>query len=96
MFEIFKLLWDLVVLREEARKGRLNWKVWVVGFGFAIAIYGIGLPATLLYVAHPEDKPLFIGAIVVIAVLFAGVMSWGIRMHMQSKLTGDSEKPAAQ
>lgn len=30
MFEILKLLWDVVVLRDAARKGQLNWRIWPV------------------------------------------------------------------
>jgi O-antigen/teichoic acid export membrane protein len=91
---ILKLIWDGVVLRDAARKGQLNWKVWTVGFGFAIAVYAIGLSAALLYVAHPEYKPLFIAAMVVIALLFASVLWWDIRIYLQKKRAPIPDEPA--
>jgi hypothetical protein len=81
MFEIFKLIWDVVVLRDAARKGRLNWRTWVYGFGFVLLLYGTGLPAGLLYQQHPQYKPLFIAAIVFDALLFVSFMYWGLRSY---------------
>ncbi len=36
MFELFKLIWDVVVLRDVSRKGRYNWRIWPIGFGFVM------------------------------------------------------------
>jgi O-antigen/teichoic acid export membrane protein len=94
MLEIFKLIWDGIALRDAARKGQLTWKVWAIGFGFAIAVYAIGLSAALLYVAHPEYKPLFIAAMVVIALMFASVLWWDIRIYLQKKRSPTSGESA--
>ncbi|MGC1871422.1 MAG: hypothetical protein WA700_10735 [Acidobacteriaceae bacterium] len=79
MFELCKLIWDFVVLRDVAKKGQLNWRVWVYGFGFVLVEYGIALPAVLLYEKHPQYKPLFIGAIILVLINFVGAMCWAIR-----------------
>jgi Na+/melibiose symporter-like transporter len=79
MFELFKLAWDFVVMRDQASKGQLNWRVWVYGFGFALVQYCIGLPAVLLYEKHPQYKPVFIFAMVLIVVNFIAFMWWAIR-----------------
>lgn len=76
MFELFKIIWDIVVLREEARKGRLNWRVWVYGFGFVLLLYGIGLPPAMLYDKNPQYKPLFVAAVVLDGALFVTFMCW--------------------
>ncbi|HEX4022108.1 MAG TPA: hypothetical protein VHX63_13260 [Acidobacteriaceae bacterium] len=80
MFELFKLLWDVVVLRDAARKGQLmNWRAWVYGFGFALIEYGIALPAVMLYEKHPQYKPVFIAAMVLVVVNFICMMWWAWR-----------------
>jgi cytochrome c biogenesis protein CcdA len=95
VFEIVKLIWDVVVLRDAARKGQLNWKVWVIGFGFAIVVYAIGLPAALLYDAHPEYEALFVTAVVVIALMFGGLMWWGVHTHLQRKQAASPDEQSA-
>jgi predicted membrane channel-forming protein YqfA (hemolysin III family) len=79
MFELFKLAWDFVVLRDQAKKGRLNWRVWIYGFGFVIVQYCIGLPAVLLYEKHPQYKPVFIFAMALIVINFIAFMWWAVR-----------------
>ncbi len=83
MFEIFKLIWDLVVLRDAARKGQLTLRVWVLAVGFVLFIYLVGLPAALLYESHPEYKPLFIAAMVLVGASFIVVMWLGLRWRAQ-------------
>jgi hypothetical protein len=61
-FELCKLIWDIVVLHDAARKGQLNWRVWVYGFGFVLVEDCIALPAVALYEKHPQYKPAFIAA----------------------------------
>jgi hypothetical protein len=39
MIELFKIVWDLVVLRDAARGGQLNWRIWPVTFGFVLVEY---------------------------------------------------------
>lgn len=86
MFELFKLLWDVVVLRDAARKGNVNWRTWVYGFGFVLVEYGIALPALLLYQKHPQHKPVFIAAMVLALVNFVGFMWWAIRWQSRQSL----------
>lgn len=79
MFELCKLIWDLIVMRDASKKGQMNWRVWVYGFGFALVEYSIALPAALLYEKHPQYKPLFIAAIALVLINFVGMMWWAIR-----------------
>lgn len=79
MFEILKLIWDLVVLRDAARKGQLNWRIWPIAFGFVLLLYGTGIPAVLLYEKDPQYKPLLIAAVIFEGILFVCFMWWGWR-----------------
>ncbi len=90
MFEFFKLCWDFFVLRDAARKGRLNWRVVFIAVGFVLFLYGTGLPITLLYVAHPKYKPLFVATLVVDGMVFVWFMIWGVRRYFRRTA---NEKP---
>jgi hypothetical protein len=80
MFELFKLLWDVVVLRDASRKvKKLNWRLWVYAFSFVLIQYCIALPAVMLYEKHPQYKPLFITAIVLVLSNFVVCMWWCFR-----------------
>jgi heme/copper-type cytochrome/quinol oxidase subunit 4 len=79
MFEIFKLIWDAVVLRDQARKGQLKVRTFVIGFGFVVLLYAIALPAVVLYSNHPQYKLVFIAAVVLDGLLFVAFMVWAIR-----------------
>jgi len=82
MFELFKLAWDLIVLRDAARKGQLNWRIWVIAVVFVLFLYGTGLPVTMLYESHPQYKPLFIATLVLDGAVFVWFMIWGIRRYL--------------
>jgi hypothetical protein len=56
MFELFKIVWDLVVLRDAARKGQLHWRIWPIAFGFVLLEYCIALPAVVLYENHNTNR----------------------------------------
>ena len=86
MFELFKLAWDVVVLRDAAKKGQLNWRVWVYGFGFVLIEYCIALPAVVLYEKHPQYKPVFIAAMVLVVLNFIGFMGWAIRWRSRQSV----------
>lgn len=90
MFELCKLLWDFVVLRDAAKKGQLNWRVWVYGFGFVLVEYGIALPAVFLYEKHPQYKPVFIAAMVLVVINALCFMVWAIRWRSRQSA---SQKP---
>lgn len=87
MFELFKIVWDIVVLRDVARKGQYGWRIWPVAFGFVIFEYAIGLSAVLLYEKHPEYKLVFLVAMAFIAISFIGFMWWAWRW--QSRLAAE-------
>jgi cytochrome c biogenesis protein CcdA len=84
MFEFFKIIWDMIVLRDSASKGQLKVRQLLFGFGFAILLYAIGVPAAVLYSKHPQYKPLFIAAIVLDGLLFIAFMVYGIRGYFRS------------
>ena len=84
MFELFKLLVDGAVLRDGARKGLFTWRVFPVGFGFAIFLYAVGLPAAVLYQNHPQYKMVFYAAMAVDGVAFILFMIFGLRWYIRS------------
>jgi hypothetical protein len=86
MYELFKLLWDVVVLRDAARKGQLNWRIWVYGFGFVLIEYGIALPAVMLYEKHPQYKPVFIAAMVLVGINALCMMWWAWRWRSRQSV----------
>lgn len=83
MFELVKLLWDVFVLRDAARKGQLNWRVWVVAIAFVLFLYGTGLPVAILYEKHPQYKPLFIATLVVDGLVFVWFAIWGVCRYLR-------------
>ena len=91
MFELFKLLWDFVVLRDAARRGQLNWRIWVIAIGFVLFLYGTGLPVILLYEKNPQYKPLFIATLVMDGLVFAWFMIWGVRRYLRQLGKPDGE-----
>lgn len=83
MWEILKVIWDIFVLRDAARKGKLNWRKTGFVVCFVVLEYVIAMPPLLLYIKHPQYKPLFIAAMVlavVILVVFAG-LAWRLRFR---------------
>jgi hypothetical protein len=83
MFELFKIVWDVVVLRDAARKGQLTWRIWPIAFGFVFLEYCIGLSAVTLYDKHSQYKPVFIAAMVLVAANFIVFMWWA--WHWQKR-----------
>ena len=81
MFELFKIAWDVVVLRDAASKGQLTGRVVLFGVAFAVLEYAIGLPAALLYFKHPEYKPLFIAAMLLVVVNLILFLIFGFRWY---------------
>ena len=90
MFEIFRILWDVVVLRDAARKGQLSRRVWFIAAGFVLFLYGTGLPMTLLYEKHPQYKLLFVATLVMDGTVFAWFMIWGVRRYLRQLAAGKS------
>lgn len=79
MFELVKIVWDLIVIRDATRKGQLNWRIWVIGIGFVLFLYGTGLPASMLYDQYPQYKPVFIAVMVLDGIVFVGFIIWAWR-----------------
>jgi hypothetical protein len=79
MFELLKLMWDAVVLRDAARNGQANWKMWPIAIGSVVLLYAIGLPAAMLYQKCPQYKPLFVAAMVLDGLVFVAMMVWAVR-----------------
>jgi uncharacterized membrane protein len=93
MFEIFKLLRDVVVLREVARKDQYNWRIWPLAFGFVVVLYGVGISAVLLYEKHPQYKPLFIAALIFDVLFALGFIVWACRW--QARMAAARKSAAA-
>lgn len=87
MFELVKLAWDAVVLRDSAQKGEMTWKVWLAALGFLAVLYGIGLPAILLMDKYSNDKrilPAAGGLIgVVMVIYFWLAIRWRLRLRRE-------------
>ncbi|WP_348264775.1 hypothetical protein P8935_09595 [Telmatobacter sp. DSM 110680] len=90
MFEIFKIVWDVLVLRDAARKGQLNWRIWTIAICFVLFLYGTGLPVTLLYEKYPGYKPLFIATLALDGLAFVWFMIWGVRRYLRQLATDKS------
>jgi hypothetical protein len=83
MFELFKLAWDFIVLRNEAKHGRLKTRMFVLAGAFLLVLYGIVLPAGLYYINHPNYLPLLVAAIVLAAASFITVVWLGLAWRRQ-------------
>jgi cytochrome c biogenesis protein CcdA len=84
MLEFIKLIVDGLIIRDSARKGLLTWKVVLFAIGFVLLLYGTGVPAAVLYDAHPQYKPLFIAAIAFDALMFISFMIFGTRWYFRA------------
>jgi len=85
MFELLKFLWDLVMVRDAYRRGLLTWRVWAVGIGLVLFLYGTCVPIALLWDKYPRYVPLFICVFAVDGVLVLAVMIWGWRMQARRR-----------
>ena len=83
MFELFKLAWDVFVLRDAARKGQLHWHTWVIALVLALFLYGTGVPVAILYDRHPQYKLLFLAVLGLDGLVFVGFMIWGVRRYLR-------------
>ncbi len=90
MFEICKIVWDLVVLRDAARKGQMNWRMWVIAISFVLFLYGTALPVLLLYEKDPGYKGLFMATLAVDGLVFVWFMIWSLRRYLRPTATDNS------
>jgi membrane protein YdbS with pleckstrin-like domain len=82
MFELFKIFWDVVVIRDGARKGhKLTRGNVIIAVGFVVLLYATGLPAVILYQNHPQYKWVFIAD----GILFIAMMVWEIKWYMKQR-----------
>jgi hypothetical protein len=75
MWEMLKVVWDVFVLRDAARRGKLNWRKTGFVVGWVVLEYLIVMPPLLLYIQHPQYRPLFIAS-VVMAIMALAVFLW--------------------
>lgn len=92
MIELFQIVWDLIMIRDNVRKGRLTIRRTVISMCFVVLMYGIGVPAAVLYDKHPEYEAVFIAAMAVVGLLFVLLVYIGFRWYFQSLA---SERAAA-
>jgi len=85
MFELFKILWEIFVVRDATRKGRLKLKTWIIAFSFVAALYATGVPAAVLWQNHPQYFPVFVAAMVLDGVLMIAMFVWTYRTWINLK-----------
>jgi membrane protein YdbS with pleckstrin-like domain len=92
MFEIFKLCWDVVALRDASRKGLLTWYIWPIAFAFVAILYGVALSGLAFYQKHPQYKSVFVGAMVFDGVFYLCFMVWAYRWQARRKAVREAEQ----
>jgi Na+/melibiose symporter-like transporter len=92
MFELVKLLWDLVMIRDASRRGLLSWRIWLLSFGVVIILYGTAVPAAMLWEKCPQYEAIFIAVMVVDGVGFVAFVIWAWRWQVRQR----AQKRAAQ
>jgi predicted transporter len=83
MFELVQIVWDLFMVRREARSGRLTLRKALIAGGLTVLLYAIVVPAAMLYDKHPEMKPVFIAAVVLGAADFLFLIYLGFHWKRQ-------------
>ena len=78
MFEIVQIIWDLFMMRREAKAGRLTWRKGLIAFALVVLGYALAVPAVVLYDKHPDYKPLFITALILTGIDFAFLIGLGL------------------
>lgn len=95
MFELLKLLWDAIVLRDTAKKGMFSWRLYGMAFLVVLCEYIIALSVTVLYEKHPEFKSLFIATMAFLVIALIAFLWWGWRYQLRlaaQKGTPDSSR----
>jgi hypothetical protein len=91
--EVLKLLWDMIVLRDQARKHQVTLSIWVFAVSFLLVLCLIVFPLLLFYAQHPSRKlPLAVGVLVV-ALDYAALVWFEVRRRRNVKCepTGKSK-----
>jgi hypothetical protein len=84
MFELLKLAWDAVVLRDSIRKGEMTAGAWAIALLFLLAVICIGLPTILYYDRHPDASAQVMFEAAGLLALVLMVYFWfGIRWRLR-------------
>lgn len=75
MFELFKVVWDLFMMRRSWKSGQLNLHKTLIALGLTALAYVLVIPAAVLWDKHPQYAPLLIAGIVLAALDF-GFLAW--------------------
>lgn len=59
MFEIFKIIWDLFMMRRAAKAGQLNWRRGLISFALVCLAYAFAIPASVYHDKHPDANAIF-------------------------------------
>jgi cytochrome c biogenesis protein CcdA len=81
--ELIQIAWDIFMLRDSARKGRLKLRAVLFALAFVVLLYGTGVPAAALYQNHPQYKLLFLATMVFDLILFVSFMTWAVRYNLK-------------
>ena len=87
MWEILKVIWDVFVLRDAARSGKLNWRKTGFVVGWVVLEYLIVMPPLLLYIQHPQFRRLFIAAMVLASIVLVVFMWLAFRWRSRQSAT---------
>ena len=98
MAELIKLIVDLLVLRDSAKKGLFSWFVMFIGFAATFVVFVLALGVISYGDKHPgptSDK-LFIGFLVFAALTFTATVIWGWRYQkrLAARRAAQSTAPA--
>ena len=94
MGELIKLIVDLLVLRDSAKKGMFSWFVIFVGFAATFGVFALALGVISYADKHPgptSDK-LLIGFLVFAALTLITTVIWGWRYqkHLAARRAAQS------
>ena len=87
MWEMFKVVWDIFVLRDAAQKGKLNWRKTGFVAGLVLLEYLIVMPPLLLFIQHPQYRTLFIASVVMAIMVLVAFLWLAYRMRTRQSIT---------
>ncbi len=93
MLELIKVIVDLFVLRDTAKRGMFSWKLTGMAFVVVISGYVIALSTEAYYEKHPGAKPLFVAVMISLVMGLAAFLWWGWRY--QTRLAASREAALA-
>ena len=97
MFELFKLFWDVVVIRDGARKGyKLTRGNVFMAVGFVVLLYATGVPAAVLYQNHPQYKWVLIATLVIDGIVAITMFVWEVKWWIKHRAAARAAQGSAQ